>query len=202
MGKGRLARSVSILGVGFTPLGRVTETPELKDLSERELLSWAAIEAMENGNIRSPDIDAFFLGMSGPNYNSKMKSAAPHFSEWLGLRYKPGMFHDEACGSQGFGLTAAVNAVASGMYDAVLVGAVNINSSMPAKGGYPQCIREPMDHEQMWDTIWTGYDPVHEKVGSPGALEAMCTAYCKECGVSFDDMDDAFVSYLIHQRSR
>ena len=199
---GKLQRSVSIVGIGFTPLGKTASTPELKDLSERELLSWAAIEAYDDCGIRAKDIEAFYVGMSGPNYNSKMKSAGPHFTEWVGLRNRPGMFHDEACGSQAFGLNAAVGAVASGMYDAVLVGAVNINSTMPVKGGYPHHLRKKMSHDEMWDTIWTGYDSDHEKVFNPGALDAAAVAYCKEYGVTPEDLQEAYITYMIHEREQ
>ena len=135
MANGKLARSVSIIGAGYTPLGNVSESPEMKDLTERELFAWASMEAMENGHVRAKDIDAYYVGVSGPNYDSRFKSAAPFFGDWIGMHDKPTLFHDEACGSSAFGLEQAVLAVASGKYDCVISGAVNINTSVP-KGCY------------------------------------------------------------------
>ena len=42
----KLWRSVSIVGVGCTPFGYVMETPELKDMTERELAAWSVMEAL------------------------------------------------------------------------------------------------------------------------------------------------------------
>ena len=45
---GELARGVSIVGVGCSLFGDLLETPELKGMTERELASWATLEAMED----------------------------------------------------------------------------------------------------------------------------------------------------------
>ena len=37
----KLARGVSIVGVGYTPFGFITKTPEIKDFTERELITMA-----------------------------------------------------------------------------------------------------------------------------------------------------------------
>lgn len=46
-GNGFFARSVSIIGAGYTPLGDVRSTPQILDFSEKELYAMACIEAME-----------------------------------------------------------------------------------------------------------------------------------------------------------
>lgn len=201
MASGHIGRSVSIIGAGYTPLGDVRTTPGIKDFSEKELYAMACIEAMENAGIDACDIEAFYVGCSGPNANAKMKSASTHFSEWIGMRGKPALFHDEGCGTSAYGLQMAVQAVASGYFDVVISGAVNINLSTPYPA-YPPYIRRQMPSNELWDTIFTGIDNTYEKEGEGGAgcNEAAIIAYAKKYGISFEDLETAEVNYLIQKR--
>lgn len=199
--KGHLARSVCIIGTGYTPLGIVGKTPALIDMTERELFSWACLEAMENGGIQSKDIDAYYVGMSGPNFYSRTKSAAPHFGAWIGMEGKPTLFHDEGCGTSAFGLQMAVQAVASGVYDCVISGAVNISSTSPLFSK-PPFLREQLDNDTLWNGIYTAFDPAHEKPGVAGvtSADAMVDLYCRKYGYSASDVEDAAVKYLSEHR--
>ncbi len=198
----KLARSVSIIGTGYTPLGDVRKSPEILNFTERELFSMACMEAMENGNIRATDIDAYYVGMSGPNYEAKIKSAAPFFGGWIGMKNKPTLFHDEGCGSAAFGLEAAVLAVASGKYDCVITGAVNINTCAPKAACYPPHLRKDLDNEEIWNNVYTGIDPAYQKpaYGSAGPVEAILIRYAAENGLSPEQIDEMFVNYLLGKR--
>lgn len=200
---GYVGRSVSIVGAAHSPLGFVQSTPEVKDFTERELCALACLEAMEDAGIEANDIDAFNLGMFGPNFYSKLKAAAPHFGEWFGMRGKPTIFHDEGCATAAFGLHMAVMAVASGMYDTVLTTAVNISSSVP-KPAYPPHLRGPLDPEILVAEIYTGIDPGYEKPGTGGVgpVEAVIVEYCRQHGVSFGEIEEAAVEYLLNQRKQ
>ena len=201
MKKGQLARSVSIVGVGYTPLGDVRKTPELLNFSERELFAWSCMEAMENGGVKAKDIDAFYVGMSGPNYDAKLKSAGPFFADWIGMRNKPAVFHDEGCASTAFGLQMAVNAVASGQYDCVISAGVNINSSVPVPM-YPPHVRDDQDNDTLWASIYTGIDAAYEKptYGGVGPVEAALVRYAIDNKLSREQVDEIFVNYLISKR--
>jgi len=201
MSKGQLQRGVSIMGVGYTPMGDVLTSPEIKDFSERELISWACLEAMENADIEAKDIDACYLGMSGPNFDAKLKSGGPFFMDWIGMRNKPVLFHDEGCASSGFGLNEAVLAVASGRYDCAISTAVNINLSIP-RYAYPPHIRDRQDMDDMWGAIWTGVDAAYERPGYGGAgpVEAVLRQYAINYGLSRDDIDEVFINYLTAKR--
>ncbi|MDY6852924.1 MAG: thiolase family protein, partial [Thermodesulfobacteriota bacterium] len=63
---GDLKRDVSIIGVGCTPFGNVLETPEIKDLTERELFAWAALEAMEDAGLEAREVVAFYIAHCMP----------------------------------------------------------------------------------------------------------------------------------------
>lgn len=137
----QLGRSVSIIGVGYTPLGDVRKSPELMDLTEKELFAWAALEAMEDAGVESKDVDAFFAGECGAAHFSGQMGWSAGLADWIGMRNKPSFSHDEACATSNVGLHLAVMAVASGAYDTVLSGATNVIRSTP-RIGYPPHLRE------------------------------------------------------------
>ena len=200
---GHLGRSVSIIGVGCSPIGDLLATPELDGFGEHELFTLAAMEAMENGNIEAKDIDAYYLGWVAPNYYGKVQCASPHYAEWLGLRYKPSYFHDEGCATFNVGLQQAVMAVASGTYDCVLAGGVNVNMSEPELY-LPQHMRKPMDPGYFWGMIGTAVEPGYEKPGASSLtplVEDGLITYCKKYGVTFDQLAQANINYVKIQRN-
>lgn len=201
MANGKLARKVCIIGVGYTPLGNTLKSPEVLHWTERELFSYAAIEAMEDAGIKAKDIDAYYVGMSGPNYNSQMKSAAPHFGEWIGMRGKPALFHDEGCGSFAAGLHESVLAVASGAYDCILNGAVQTLYSTADKNK-PLHLRRAYSREELYDNTWTDFDPCYEKPGTGGAdaLDQFMVNYLQTYNISVDTLDDALINYAKYLR--
>ena len=199
--KGHLGRSVSILSAAYTPLGNVQESPEILNFSERELIAMASIEAMQEAGISAKELDAYYVGMSGPNYDAKMKSAGPFFADWIGMRNKPTIFHDEGCASSASGLHMAVMAVASGQYDCVISTAVNISLSVPGYA-YPPHIRGTQDPDVMWGSIWTGTDAAYQKPGLGGVapVEAILVRYAVENNLTYADLEQCFVNYLISKR--
>ena len=201
MSNGKYGRSVSIIGVGVTKLGDVRTTPEIKDFSEKELYAAAAIEAMEDAGIDACDIDAFYVGMSGPGEKSRIKSGGTHFSEWVGMRGKPTLFYDAGCATTGIGMQMAVNAVASGACDVVLSGGVNINltAAIPST---PPFIRKVLPHDEFEKNIHTGIDSNYEKIGEGGSapIEAMAVDYLRKYHYTYEDADLAQANYLIKSR--
>ncbi|MGI5887817.1 MAG: thiolase family protein [Oscillospiraceae bacterium] len=196
----KLARSVSIISTGYTPLGDVRHTPQILNMTERELFAMASIEAMDSGNIGPEDIDAYYVGMSGPNY-SNMKSAAPFFGEWIGLRNRPTIFHDEGCGSMAFGLDIAVQAVASGKYDCVLSGAVNINSCVQ-KPGMPPQDRVEFSNDALWASVYASTDSAYQApaYSGVGPTEAVLVRYMIDNHLKKSDIEDCFIGYLKSKR--
>ena len=194
-------RSVSIIGVGYSKLGDVRSTPEIKDFTEKELYAAAGIAAMEDAGIDARDIDAFYVGMSGPGDKSKIKSGGTHFSEWVGLRGKPTLFYDAGCATTGVGLQMAVNAVASGNCDVVLNGGVNINSTASFPG-IPPFIRRQLPNDEFWQYIYTGIDSNYENIGEGGnaPIEAQALYYLNKHSISKEMADEAQVSYVVKAR--
>jgi len=190
---GQFGRSVSIIGVSYTPLGNVMETPEIKDFSERELFSWAALEAMEDAGIEAKDVDAFFIGLVASNYLANQVAVSTVVADWIGMRNKPGFSHEEACSTSHAGLHLAVMAVASGAYDVVLSGGVNINQSK-APLGYPPHLREALPFPELYFAFNAfGDDAAYLYPGSSvfGPLDAAALSYGKKYGLSLDQLSAA-----------
>ncbi len=197
----KMLREVCIIGAAYTTLGDVRSTEGIKGLSERELCAAASMEAMEDAGIRATDVDAFYLGMSSPNYYSKIKSAGPQLAPWAGMFGKPSLFHDEGCGTALFGVQMAAHAVAAGAAECVMSTAVGITQSSPIMA-YPPHIRGQLDEKTMWEAINTGMDCAYEKPGASTSTgpEGQVLRYAKEFGVSFDDLDLAQAQYAIDAR--
>ena len=201
MGSSSLSRGVSVIGAAYSDMGIQADTPELKDFTERELASSAAIEALDDAGIKATQVDAFVLGDCGPNFYSKSMSAAPHYADWIGLHGKPGIFHDEACATSVYGMQHAVMMVASGMYDVVMSVNVGINSTAPL-ASRPPYLRAPIDNDLLWEGMYYTVEAAYDKPGNAGVgeAEAMIINYLRTHGYTFDDYDQMMVAYLTMQR--
>ncbi len=111
-------RSVSVVGIGETKIGR------FPDKSLRSLILEAGSKAIDDTGIGREDIGALFMS----NFNAQSFSGQGHLgpltSEVLGLGNIPTIRIEGACASGSLAFRQALSAVASGMYDVVLVGGV------------------------------------------------------------------------------
>ncbi|ABQ28497.1 thiolase domain-containing protein [Geotalea uraniireducens] len=111
-------RSVSVIGIGETKFGRFPER------SLKDLILEAGAKAIDDSGIGREDIGALFMS----NYNAQGFSGQGHLgplaAEVLGLGNVPTLRVEGACASGSLAFRQALSAVASGMYDVVLVGGV------------------------------------------------------------------------------
>lgn len=111
-------RSVSVLGIGETKLGRFPER------SLRDLILEAGETAIVDAGIERSDVKALFMS----NFNAQSLSGQGHIgplaAEVLGLGTIPAIRVEGACASGSLAFRQALIAVASGLYDVVLVGGV------------------------------------------------------------------------------
>ncbi len=199
---GRFARSVSIIGVGSTPFGNVLEDPEIKNLTERELFAWAAIDAMKDAGIEAKDIDSFYVGSVFSESHASQISTSGMLGRWAGLLEKPGFKHETACTTAISGLRHAACAVASGMQDIVLTCNVDINQSV-VKRGYPPHLRELYGFDDLiFDCNALGCDNAYWYPGGEIImfLEGAYIAYGKKYGYSLKQLKEAMHKIAIMSR--
>jgi acetyl-CoA C-acetyltransferase len=180
----------SIMGVGCTKFGSVLSTPELKGKTFHEMAAEAAFEAMDDANLETKDIDAFYFG-SMLSHGSHMYSHNTQMADWLGLQNKPAIHFATACSTLNTGLGLAAMSVASGKFDKVLVVGAETLSSYPDDNPIK---RNPIDPADLW--YWTdfgvdqiyGYHHCYDIASAYGAIPTM--GYAKKYGIDFDKMDE------------
>ncbi|RLE81982.1 MAG: thiolase domain-containing protein [Thermoprotei archaeon] len=109
---------VVVLGVGLTKVG------EHWNKSIRDLFVEAALRAVEDAGIELSDIEAVIVGNMSSGYLQGQEHLGALMSTWLGLRGVATAKVESACASGGVAFHQAFLAVASGIYDCVLVGGV------------------------------------------------------------------------------
>lgn len=197
---GSLNRKVSIVGVGYTPFGFIQSTPEIKDFTERELISMAFIEALKDAGLEAKDVDAAFVAQYMSETLSASNSVGGLYADWLGMRLKP-LFHMEgACCSSTLTLRNAIQQVASGVSDIVASVAVETTSCIPV-GGKPAHIRTQMPSDELWEKTMYGSD--HGYVywaGVPTSFDGAALSYAKKHNIDLGTMDDVLNMASINNR--
>jgi len=116
----RLNRQVAIVGVGMSKFG------VFKDKGGRDLFTEAfcdMVASIERG-VDIKDIEAFYLGNAASLSLEGQGHLAPIIADYVGLVPKPATRIEGACASGGLALREGVMAIASGLYNIVLVGGV------------------------------------------------------------------------------
>ena len=118
--KRRLARPVSIVGAGMSPFGA------FKDKDSRDLFveAFQDMKGHMDQGIDVEDIESAYLGNYSSDLFEHQGHTAPIMADWVGLTPIPVTRIENACASSGSALREGVMAIASGMYDVVLVGGV------------------------------------------------------------------------------
>lgn len=111
-------RSVSVIGIGETKMGR------LPDKSFRDLICEAGNQAISDAGIPKENIQALFIGNFNGSYLGFQSHLGPLASEVLGLGYIPTLRTEGACASATLAFRQGMMAIAAGFYDIVLIGSV------------------------------------------------------------------------------
>lgn len=111
-------REVAIIGVGDTPFG------ELWDRSFRELGIEAGLKALEDAGVMAEQIDALFVGNMSAGKFIDQEHVSALVADYAGLsdQHPPAMRVEGGGACGGLALTSGYMAVASGLYDIVVVG--------------------------------------------------------------------------------
>ena len=195
-------RSVSIVGVGVTPFRQTREIPELDGITEGELFGYAAIEAMRDAGLNGKDIEYYIHGQAGPGWESNFGTPNMHVANWFGMKGKGSYHQSEACATGYIGLSTAVALVASGTYDKVLSGCIE----MPHSIAYPDKVltkrrlgTEAIFHDVLCSIVTRDYNLFTNGV-LPFHWESWFQAYVEENGLSDEQADELLVHMSINAR--
>ncbi len=119
------------------------------------------------------DIEALYIGNYSSDLFEGQGHTAPIMADWVGLAPRPATRIEDACASSGVALRQGIIAVASGLYDIVLVGGIEKMTDLPT--------------ERVTDTLATAGDALFEIPAGftfPGFYAAMATAYMDRYGAT------------------
>ena len=167
----RLGRGVALVGAGMSGFGAFPE------LTSRDLFVQAYLDMLGSADrgISPADIEAVYIGNYSSDLFEGQGHTAPIMTDWVGLSPLPSTRIENACASGGAALRQAILAVASGLYDVVLVGGIEKMTTLPT--------------ERVTDALATAGDVLYEIPAGftfPGFYAAMATAYMARYGATVD----------------
>lgn len=171
MSERKLGRGVAIVGAGMSRFGA------FPGKASRDLFVEAFQEMMKSidKGIDPKKIEAMYVGNFSSDLFEGQGHIAPIMAEWTGLNPIPATRVEDACASGGVAIRQGILAIASGLYDMVLVGGVEKMTDLPT--------------EKVTDSLATAADVLYEVPAGftfPGLYAAMATAYMGKYGATTD----------------
>ena len=169
MASHKLARRAAIVGAGMSRFGAFA------DMTTRDLFVEAFCEmhhSVDKG-LDPEDIEALYIGNYSSDLFEGQGHTAPIMADWVGLVPRPATRVEGACASGGVALREGLIAIASGLYDIVLVGGIEKMTNLPT--------------ERVTDSLATAGDVLYEIPAGftfPGFYAAMATAYMDRYGAT------------------
>jgi acetyl-CoA C-acetyltransferase len=168
----KLSRGVAVIGAGMSSFGM------FKDKNSKDLFVEAFTEAVDSVDkgFDPNDIESFYLGNFTNDFFVHQGHWAPIISDVIGIAPKPATRTEGACASSALAFREGVLAIASGMYDVVLVGGVEEMSKCTT--------------EEVAEGLALGTVPYEGGIGYtfPGIFGALATAYFAKYGASREDL--------------
>ena len=163
----KLGRGVAMVGAGVSHFGAFAEK------ASRDLFIEAFTEmtASVDRGLDPRDIEAIYLGNFSSDLFEGQGHLAPIMADWAGLLPRPATRVEDACASSGAALREGIIAVASGLYDVVLVAGVEKMTSLPT--------------ERVTDTLAMASDAIYEIPAGftfPGIFASIATAHMHAYG--------------------
>lgn len=204
MMKQQFARPVSVIGTSSLPQ-RSFDDPKMAGLSPYELWADACHQAMDDAHVQPKDIDkvvysqfANFITMGG------VMAPVGSLEEWAGLAGKPITHIEQACAGGYIAFTEAVNSVASGQYDIVLVAGLENPKHFNSRNQPAYKLKPIKEYDNGWwspgrvlfDTAYTRFDGVSDNL----LTEEQGKYYIKHYGITEDELDDTYNSMAMNLR--
>ncbi len=165
----KLGRGVAVVGAGMSKFGA------FPGLATRDLFvtAFQEMRASVDKGLDPNDIEALYIGNYSSDLFEGQGHTAPIMTDWVGLTPRPATRVEDACASSGVALREGIIAIASGLYDVVLVGGIEKMTDLPT--------------ERVTDTLATAGDATYEIPAGftfPGFYAAMATAYMARYGAT------------------
>ena len=165
----KLARGVAIVGAGMSKFGA------FPGKATRDLFveAFQEMRASVDKGLDPDDVEALYVGNYSSDLFEGQGHTAPITADWVGLAPRPATRVEDACASSGVALREGIIAIASGLYDVVLVGGIEKMTDLPT--------------ERVTDTLATAGDALYEIPAGftfPGFYAAMATAYMARYGAT------------------
>lgn len=166
---GKLNRGVAIVGAGMTQFGAFPgkATRDLFVEAFREMS--ASVDKGFDPNA----IEAVYVGNYSSDLFEGQGHTAPFMTDYVGLTPRPATRCEDACASGSAALRSGLFAIASGMYDMVLVGGIEKMTDLPT--------------ERVTDTLATASDALYDVPAGftfPGLYASIATAYMDRYGAT------------------
>jgi acetyl-CoA acetyltransferase len=162
-------RKVAVVGVGMTKFSGK------QDKTAVELYAEAAMDAIQEANLKPKDIQAVFMGNCLSDFAEGQSQAQAFVADYIGASHVPANRYENACASSSAAFRDAFMWVASGFYDIVLVG----GTETAAKMGTPLATR----------TFAMASDSRYEYpagITFPGVFALLAHLYSKKYNVPLD----------------
>jgi acetyl-CoA C-acetyltransferase len=158
----KLGRGVAMIGAGMSKFG------VFKGVNNRDLFIEAfnsSLKAVDKG-IGTEDIEALYVGNYSADLFEQQTGPAEIIGDWLGLNPKPVTRIENMCASGGTAIREGIIAIASGLFDVVLVGGVEKMTNLST--------------DKVTDTLAYASDVYYEQPCGftfPGLYAVIATAY-------------------------
>jgi len=170
-----ISEKVTMIGAGMTAFHHKLHA----DKMSREIFSEAAIECTQSVDkgIDLKDIDALIIGNLSSDAFEHQSHTACLMADWVGLRPIPSIRIENACASSGVAFQMGVMAVASGLYDTVMVGGVEKMTRL--------------NTEEVTDALAMCVDNAYEfptGITNPALYAMMATAHFNKYGSKWEQL--------------
>lgn len=197
---GKLARSVSIIGVGCTPFRETLNDPETAGYTEGDLFGYAALSAMEDAGITPKDVDFYYHGCASPLNGSNYLTPNMQVAEWVGMRGKASVHHSEACCTGYIAVDEAMKDVASGKYNCVLTACVEFGDALAIQGK-PAYMRKKFSFEEFQiSTEWLTDNAYSRHLLCNIGHDNGAAWYQEKYGLTTKQIDDALCMLAVNAR--
>ena len=171
--KRQLGRPVSIVAAGMSQFGA------FQDKASRDLFVEAFQDMMGHldHGFDIEDIECAYVGNYSSDLFENQGHTAPILADWLGMTPMPVTRIENACASSGSALREGVMAIASGLYDVVLVGGMEKMTNLST--------------ESVTDVLASAADGLYEVPAGltfPGIFGAMAKAHMDRYETSLDHL--------------